>query len=110
MSDITFTLSDVSWAIGFIAAVISLYFLIKKAFKPLIDMSKKLDNNFNCLSNHEERLNKIDTDISDIKKMLRVLCIQNISTMNHMIDGNGIEQMKKTRDEAMVILSKDDAS
>jgi hypothetical protein len=39
-----------------------------------------------------------------------VLCIQNISTMNHIIDGNGIEQMKRTRDEAMAILSKEDAS
>ena len=41
--------------------------------------------------------------------MLKILCYQSISTMNHMIDGNGIEEMKETRDKAMRVLSKEEA-
>lgn len=110
MQDFVFTLEDVSQVIALITAILTLYFLIKKVFKPVIDMSKKLDNDFKKLQEHENRLNDLDDDISEIKSMLRILCVQNISTMNHMIDGNGIEQMKKTRDEAMRILSKEEAS
>lgn len=110
MKDIVFTLDDVRYVILFITAVLTLYFLIKKVFRPVIEMSKKLDNDFKQLKDHEKRLNDLDDDISEIKSMLRILCVQNISTMNHMIDGNGIEQMKKTRDEAMRILSKEEAS
>ena len=110
MKDIVFTLDDVRYVIVFITAVLTLYFLIKKVFRPVIEMSKKLDNDFKQLKDHEKRLNDLDDDISEIKSMLRILCVQNISTMNHMIDGNGIEEMKKTRDEAMRILSKEEAS
>lgn len=110
MKDIVFTLDDVRYVIVFITAVLTLYFLIKKVFRPVIEMSKKLDNDFKQLKDHEKRLNDLDDDISEIKKMLKILCYQNISTMNHMIDGNGIEQMKETRDEAMRILSKEGAS
>lgn len=109
MENVTFTLGDVAYVIALVTAIITLYFLIKKIFKPIIDMGKKLDNDFKKLKEHEDRLKIIDSDISEIKKMLKILCYQNISTMNHMIDGNGIEQMKETRDEAMRMLSKEKA-
>ena len=41
--------------------------------------------------------------------MLKILCYHSISTMNHMIDGNGIEEMKEARDKAMRIFSKEEA-
>lgn len=109
MENVTFTLGDVAYVIALVTAIITLYFLIKKIFKPIIEMGKKLDNDFKKLKEHEDRLKIIDSDISEIKKMLKILCYQNISTMNHMIDGNGIEQMKETRDEAMRMLSKEKA-
>ena len=109
MENITFTLGDMAYLIALVTAIITLYFLIKKIFKPIIDMGKKLDNDFKKLKEHEDRLNTIDSDISEIKKMLKILCYHSISTMNHMIDGNGIEEMKETRDKAMRVLSKEEA-
>ena len=77
---------------------------IFKITTPAVSMKKKIED-------HERRLNDMDgyfkNDLdrfSNISAALNGLVEANICMMNHMIDGNNTEDMKKTRNELIKLM------
>lgn len=81
--DYTISLATVFWLVGGIAAVIALIRTFRKPFDQLDDHERRIHN----LEDEKEQRQKTDDLI------LRSLN----AMMNHMIDGNGVEEMKAVR-------------
>lgn len=88
--EITISLTDLLWIAGFITAIAG-------AWKVLKD---------NPITKHENRLNELETTLESTTEMLEKQEETNKMILNslmviieHDITGNGIENMKKIRDE-----------
>lgn len=77
---------------GFIASVYGVYRIFKELDKPRIDRNKQIEENTKKLNSDHIRLNELENSNKMILQCLLVI-------LNHDITGNGIENMKKTRDE-----------
>lgn len=83
--DYTISLASVFWLVGGLAAIIALIRTLSKPFSQLDDHERRIHN----LEDEKEQRQKTDDLI------LRSLN----AMMNHMIDGNGVEEMKAVRKE-----------
>lgn len=91
---------------GVILIIYQLGNALFKITTPAVSLKKQIEK-------HETRLNDMDVYFKNdlerfkvIEATLNGLLQSNVSMMNHMIDGNNIERMKKTRDD-LVTLMKD---
>ena len=84
-TDITFSLSQVLWLIGGITAIGAFIRWISTPFKKI--------------ENHENRIVVLEKAESDRKATDRYTTRAFNAIVNHMIDGNGAEELKKVRDE-----------
>lgn len=84
-SDITLSLSQIIWISGGIMAIVG---VVTWFMKPI----KKLDD-------HERRISTLEETVEESKKTDRYITRALNAIVNHMIDGNGIEDLKKVRDE-----------
>lgn len=66
---------------------------------PALRVKKKVEDLEAHTKKDYETLQKIETSIETIEKNLRLNMVSQVSILNHMIDSNNIEQMKKTRDQ-----------
>ena len=85
MSDITLSLSQIIWISGGIMAIVG---LVTWLMKPI----KKLDD-------HERRITTLEESVEESKKTDRYITRALNAIVNHMIDGDNIEDLKKVRDE-----------
>ena len=60
--------------------------------KPSEDLKQKVES-------HEEKLNKDKQRLDDIEQSNKLILNSMLVIINHEITGNGIENMKKARDE-----------
>ncbi len=75
-------------------------------FKPAANWKKKVDG---LQSEVEELKNHSNRDyeaLQHIDEILKGIVKGQISTINHMIDGNNVEEMKKTRDDLLDLTNK----
>lgn len=83
-------------------AILILYNASNAIFKittPAVSMKRKIEEHDRRLDTMDEYF-KNDLDrFQNIDKTLEGILQANISMMNHMIDGNDTERMKRTRDE-----------
>lgn len=77
---------------GLVAALWGVWKIIKEAKKPSDDLKKKVDRHEELLINDNERLKEIE---ESNKLILRCLVV----IINHDITGNGIVELKSSRDE-----------
>ena len=84
-SDITFSLAQTVWIIGSITAVVA---FLSWALKPF----KKLDD-------HENRIQVLEKSADERKQTDQFMMKALNAIINHMIDGNGVDQLKQVRDE-----------
>lgn len=84
-SDITISLSQLVWITG---GILALWAFIKWAMTPI----KRLDD-------HEQRIQTLEKTVEASEKTDRYVTRALNAIVNHMIDGNGIEDLKKVRDE-----------
>lgn len=84
-SDVTFSLSQIIWICGGILGIAA---FIAWAAKPF----KKLDD-------HERRIDHLEKSFEESKATDRYITRALNAIVNHMIDGNGISELKKVRDE-----------
>lgn len=82
-----------------IAAIWGVWKIVKEIKKPNDDLRKEVREHSDLLHNDDERLKEIE----DSNKMI-LQCLLDI--INHDITGNGIDKMKKTRDELQDYLIK----
>lgn len=84
-SDITFSLAQTLWLIGGITAIAAFVSWLMKPFKKLED--------------HESRIGVLEKT-ADERKQTDLFMMKSMNAIvNHMIDGNGVEQLKQVRDE-----------
>lgn len=84
-SDVTFSLSQIIWICGGIMAIVA---FVNWIMKPV----KKIDE-------HERRIVNLEKSFEESKTTDRYITRALNAIVNHMIDGNGIEDLKKVRDE-----------
>lgn len=88
----TITSNQILWVCGFVASVWGLYKIILEIKKPSDDLKEKVESHDLKLTNDDQRLNYIEQSNKLILNSMLVI-------INHEITGNGIENMKKARDE-----------
>lgn len=77
---------------AFVTAIWGVYKIIKEVRKPSDDLKSKVETHDRLLESDNRRLNEVEQSNKLILQSLLVI-------VNHEISGNGIEGMKKTRDE-----------
>lgn len=83
-TDITFSLAQTVWIVGSITAIIA---FMKWAMTPI----KKLEN-------HETRINALEATADERKATERYIMSALNALINHTIDGNNTEELKRVRD------------
>jgi hypothetical protein len=83
-TDITFSLAQTVWIVGSITAIIA---FLKWAMTPI----KKLEN-------HETRISALEEGQTERKATERYIMSALNALINHTIDGNNTEELKRVRD------------
>ena len=90
--EFTVTSSQILGFCTFVGAVWGLIKIIKEINKPNTDLKDKVKEHESSLKNYDKKLKEIEaTDKLILQGLLVVI--------NHDITGNGINQLKETRDE-----------
>lgn len=82
---------------AFVTAIWGVYKIIKEVRKPSDDLKSKVETHDRLLESDNRRLNEVEQSNKLILQSLLVI-------VNHEISGNGIEAMKKQRDELQEFL------
>lgn len=90
--EFTITSEQILWVCGFIGAIWGVYKIYKEIKKPNEDLKKQVALNTSELKIDDKRLEEIEATDKLILQSLLVI-------INHDITGNGINQLKETRDE-----------
>ncbi len=84
-NDITISLAQTLWLIGGITAVVTFVTWIMKPFKKIDD--------------HENRIAALEESRAERKQTDQYMMSALNALVNHMIDGNGIDELKKVRND-----------
>lgn len=90
--EFTITSEQILWVCGFIGAIWGTYKIYKEIKKPNDDKAK-------MLLDHETKLNNDDKRLQEIEATDKLILQSLLVIINHDITGNGIDQLKKARDE-----------
>lgn len=99
MLEFTITSGQILAICTFITAIWGVYKIIKEIKKPSNDLNKKVEKHSDILDSDNKRLKAVEESDKMILQSLLVI-------INHEITGNGIENMKKIRDELQEYLIK----
>ncbi len=95
--DFAITSNQVMGFCALIASLWGVWLIVKEIKKPGSDLKKKVEEHDRLLNSDDGRLKEIE---ESNKMMLQSLLV----IINHNITGNGIENMKKTRDQLQEFL------
>lgn len=84
-TDITFSMSQLFWLVGGLTAIGA---FIKWAMRPI-----------HRLDDHENRIKVLEQNTQERKETDQFMMKAMNAVVNHMIDGNGVDQLKQVRDE-----------
>lgn len=84
-NDVTISLSQVIWLCGGFMAIVACVSWLMKPFKKLED--------------HESRIGALESTADERKKTDIFMMKSMNAIINHMIDGNNTEELKRVRDE-----------
>jgi hypothetical protein len=84
-NDVTISLAQTVWILGGISAIWAFF---KWALTPM----KKIDD-------HERRINALEDSRAERKQTDQYMMSALNALVNHMIDGNGIDELKKVRND-----------
>lgn len=90
--DFTISSAQILAICGLISAIWGVYKIVVELKKPSIELKQEVDDHERKLNNDHVRLNEIE---ESNKMMLQCMLV----ILNHEITGNGIDGMKRTRDE-----------
>ena len=90
--EFTITSSQILAICAFISAIWGVYKIIKELKKPGDDLREEVENHSKLLDSDNERLQEIESSNKMILQCLLVI-------INHDITGNGVDKLRKTRDE-----------
>lgn len=84
-NDITFSLAQTVWVIGGITAIVAFF---KWAMTP-----------FKKVEDHEKRISVLEQATDERRRTDQFMMKSMNAIVNHLIDGNGVDQLKRVRDE-----------
>lgn len=84
-NDVTISLAQTLWLIGGITAVVTFLSWLMKPFKKLDD--------------HENRISALEESRTERRQTDQYMMSALNALVNHMIDGNGIDELKKVRND-----------
>lgn len=91
--NIVITSEQILWLCGAIASVYAVYKIYKtEILKPKDDMKE-------MISDHEEKLKNDDERLKEIELTNKLILQSLLVIINHDITGNGIDQLKKARND-----------
>ena len=73
--------------------------VIFKVVKPSLDIRKRVDELERHDESDHERLQKLEESLQALQDLTRANYKMQLVMIDHMIDGNNVEKMKKTRDD-----------
>lgn len=98
---------------GYILAAASALVLLGKAWdwiaarmKPNKDLRAKVEEHEKALAHGTKQFQEIKDELSEQRDATNFLLRMDVALMNHFIDGNSTESMKKTRDAVTEYLSE----
>ena len=91
------TSEQIIYVCGLVAAIWGVVKIIKELRKPSDDLRDKVEKHDRLLDKDNQRIHKIEES-----NQLILRCM--LDLINHEITGNGIEKMKKTRDDLQEFL------
>jgi len=83
--DYSISLNTLFWLVGGIAAVIALIRTVRKPFEQIDD--------------HERRIKTLEEDRAERRQTDKLILRSLNAITNHMIDGNGVTELRKVRDD-----------
>jgi hypothetical protein len=83
--DYNINLNVLFWLVGGIAAIIALIRTVRRPFDQIDD--------------HERRIKNLEDDRAERKQTDKLILRSLNAITNHMIDGNGITELRKVRDD-----------
>lgn len=83
--------------------------LIWKIISPGIKVKNTVGKNSAAIERLQQHKKRDVEVLEEIKRVERAQCSAMISILNHMIDGNDIERMKKTREKLQKLLTDIDS-
>lgn len=89
--EFTITSNQILALCTFVASLWGLWKIINEIKKPSDDLKEKVEKHDTLLGNDDERLKEVEESNKMILQSLLVI-------INHDITGNGIQQLKETRD------------
>lgn len=84
-NDITFSLAQTVWVIGGLTAIVAFF---KWAMTP-----------FKKVEDHEKRISVLEQATDERRRTDQFMMKSMNAIVNHLIDGNGVDQLKRVRDE-----------
>jgi hypothetical protein len=93
----TVTSEHILWFCAFVTAIFGLWKIVKEIRKPSDDLKASVEQHKRLLDADNKRMLKIEES-----NQLILRCL--LDLVNHEITGNGIEKMKKTRDDLQEFL------
>lgn len=88
----TVTSEQILWVCSFLGGLWGVWKIVKELRKPSDDLR-------NMVRDHEEKLNNDNERLNNIEEQNKMILQSMLVIINHEITGNGVENMKKTRDE-----------
>lgn len=95
--DFTITSAQILGFCGFVGAVYGFYKIIKELTQPNAEKTQ-------MLLEHERKLNNDDKRLKEIEQTDKLILQSLLVIINHDITGNGIDNLKDTRDELQEFL------
>lgn len=95
--DFTITSAQIIGFCALITALWGIWKIIKEIKKPEDDLKETVDRHEKLLDNYNNRLKEVEDSNKMVLQSLLVI-------INHEITGNGIEKMKKARDDLQEFL------
>lgn len=92
MPGFVITSEQLMWFCTFVAGLWGLWKIVKEVRKPNDDLKMEVSKHAELLDNDNRRLKEVERSNQMILRSL-------LTIINHEITGNGIENMKETRDE-----------
>lgn len=78
--------------------------VIFKVIKPSLDIRKRVAELERRDALDYERLQKLEENLQALQELTRANCKMQLVMIDHMIDGNNVEKMKKTRDDIIEMI------
>lgn len=103
MEDITINMAQLVSIAGGITAIAACWKLLSKPYNELKDrvtsLEKKTVSHDGIFERDKKQLDKIDELLDDSKQANQLTQKMLFLILNHSIDGNGVQEMKKLRDQ-----------